>query len=88
MPSVNFADVKVTVNKNTLIFLVDMLKVNNNNIIFYYLCAEPTAIRPITEQHSVDASNYIVDKRNISERPIKGKQWWKNTLMHRSKRTK
>jgi hypothetical protein len=41
---------------------------NNNNKIPYYLRAQPTAARPITDRHSVNTSNYIVDKHNIKSK--------------------
>jgi L-amino acid N-acyltransferase YncA len=44
-----------------------MTEINNNNSILYYLCAEPTAERPI-RQHSVGKSSYILNKHNINSK--------------------
>jgi hypothetical protein len=38
-------------------------------------------------QHSVDTSNYIMDKHDIKSKTNYSKYWRKNTLMHRSKQT-
>jgi hypothetical protein len=45
---------------------------NNNNSILYYLCAEPTATRPLQSQQSADIHNYIIDRHN---RVIDKLQW-------------
>jgi hypothetical protein len=40
---------------------------NNNNSVLYYLCAESTATRPLT-QHTADIHNCIKDSLNIESR--------------------
>jgi hypothetical protein len=41
---------------------------DDDDSILYYLCAESTATRPITDRHSVDTSNYNVDKHYIQSK--------------------
>jgi hypothetical protein len=43
-------------------------KKNNNNSILYYLCAESTALRPITDTAQCTLSNYIVEQYNIDSK--------------------
>jgi hypothetical protein len=40
------------------------------NSILYYLCAEPTATRPIQTQHSVDKNNYFMNKKDKKGKAI------------------